>query len=578
MPSTASMSTEKSRRRGTDDVLRAEDVGLPLVHAEGGRQVDDHLARLDEGARQQIDHFVAAGAAQDVLHRHADERAQRLAQRRLVGIGIDVQLARRGQRLQRARRGPVRVLVRIELHDPFRRQPEPLRQHVERHDGHVGLHATHVRGDQRFDVHGYDHANAWCRGRSSDRPAGGSKDPPLRTHRYNRATHSCATTARGSRVRYRVLWMAFLLAIITFLDRVCISIAAPYMMDDLGLTMVQMSLVFSAFTLAYSLFEVPSGWLGDVLGPRRVLTRIVLWWSAFTMLTGAAQGNRSLLAIRFLFGAGEAGRLSQRGAQLLAMVPRARARHGQRRAVLRLAPGRRAHGAAGAGADSVVGLAGELRRLRVHRRRVGGGLVPARIAIAPPTTPTSMPRSWRGSRRMTRDNAARARGRARRGRRCFRSPNLYAICAMYFALGYGLYFYFTWLPTYLHARAAGSRWSTGGFFSALPFLLAGAANLAGGWYTDHLARTRGLRTARCTLGVAVVRHVRGAAARVDGRCRRRSLKARAARAGAGVGRLRAERVLGGVPRRRCHACRRGDGVHEHERQPRRTDRAARGRR
>ena len=86
----------------------------------------------------------------------------------------------------------------------------------------------------------------------------------------------------GTRVRYRVLWMAFLLAIITFLDRVCISIAAPFVMDDLGLTLVQMSLVFSAFTLAYSLFEVPSGWLGDVMGPRRVLTRIVLWWSAFS--------------------------------------------------------------------------------------------------------------------------------------------------------------------------------------------------------------------------------------------------------------------------------------------------------
>jgi len=54
-----------------------------------------------------------------------------------------------------------------------------------------------------------------------------------------------------TRVRYRVLWMAFLLAIITFLDRVCISFAAPHMMEDLGLTMVQMSLVFSAFTLAY---------------------------------------------------------------------------------------------------------------------------------------------------------------------------------------------------------------------------------------------------------------------------------------------------------------------------------------
>ena len=111
----------------------------------------------------------------------------------------------------------------------------------------------------------------------------------------------------SSRVRSRVLGFAFPLAVITYLDRICISAAAPFIMDDLHLTVLQMSVVFSAFTLAYSLFEIPSGWLGDVNGPRRVLTRIVLWWSAFTMLTGAARGLPSLVAIRFLFGAGEAG-------------------------------------------------------------------------------------------------------------------------------------------------------------------------------------------------------------------------------------------------------------------------------
>ena len=115
------------------------------------------------------------------------------------------------------------------------------------------------------------------------------------------------TRPTQSGVRFRVLRLAFFLAIVTYLDRVCISVATPFIMQDLGLTLVQMSTVFGAFTLAYSLFEVPSGWLGDVIGPRRVLTRIVLWWSAFTMLTGAAQGLRSLVAIRFLFGAGEAG-------------------------------------------------------------------------------------------------------------------------------------------------------------------------------------------------------------------------------------------------------------------------------
>ena len=89
--------------------------------------------------------------------------------------------------------------------------------------------------------------------------------------------------------------------------------------------------------------------------------------------------------------------------------------------------------------------------------------------------------------------------RARPGRAMLSSPNLYAICAMYFALGYGLYFYFTWLPTYL-TRELGFSAITGGFFSMLPFLLAGAADLAGGWYTDRLARTHGLKHARCTLG------------------------------------------------------------------------------
>src|SRR2546427_3559205 len=113
----------------------------------------------------------------------------------------------------------------------------------------------------------------------------------------------------STRVRGRVLAFAFSLAVVTYLDRICISAAAPFIMEDLHLSLLQMSVVFSAFTLAYSLFEISSGWLGDVKGPRRVLTRIVLWWSAFTMLTGAAQGLKSLVTIRFLFGAGEAGAL-----------------------------------------------------------------------------------------------------------------------------------------------------------------------------------------------------------------------------------------------------------------------------
>ncbi|MEP6539358.1 MAG: MFS transporter, partial [Bryobacteraceae bacterium] len=70
-------------------------------------------------------------------------------------------------------------------------------------------------------------------------------------------------------VRYRVLAMAVCLAFITYLDRVCISVTAPSIMRDLGLTKLQMSFVFSAFTVAYGLFEIPSGWWGDKVGTRR---------------------------------------------------------------------------------------------------------------------------------------------------------------------------------------------------------------------------------------------------------------------------------------------------------------------
>src|SRR6187549_2825272 len=80
----------------------------------------------------------------------------------------------------------------------------------------------------------------------------------------------------------KVLAFCCALAAVTYLDRVCISITAGGIMRDLALTQVQMSFVFSAFTFAYGLFEIPTGHWGDRIGTRRVLTRIVAWWSTFT--------------------------------------------------------------------------------------------------------------------------------------------------------------------------------------------------------------------------------------------------------------------------------------------------------
>src|SRR5262245_29161379 len=307
----------------------------------------------------------------------------------------------------------------------------------------------------------------------------------------------------ATRVRGRVLAFAFLLAVVTYLDRICISAAAPFIMEELQLSVLQMSVVFSAFTLAYSLFEIPSGWLGDVKGPRQVLTRIVLWWSAFTMLTGAARGLYSLVAIRFLFGAGEAGAFPNVAHSFSRWFP-VRER-GRANGVMFL--GSRIGGMLSApialllvsrwgwrasfvffGALGIVWAAAwfgwyrdrpeehpdvnaeELAWIRQDR---GADEVPAvQNHVAAQSTP------WRA---------------------LLASRNLYAICAMYFAFGYGLYFYFTWLPTYL-IKVLGFSLLGGGLFAALPFLLAGIADLVGGVLTDALARTHGLRVARCFLG------------------------------------------------------------------------------
>src|SRR5438132_12278457 len=90
------------------------------------------------------------------------------------------------------------------------------------------------------------------------------------------------------RTRYGVLALLALLSVITYMDRVCISVAGPRMQDELGIPPERWGWVLGMFALAYGLFEVPSGAQGDRAGQRKVLTRIVVWWSAFTALTGLA--------------------------------------------------------------------------------------------------------------------------------------------------------------------------------------------------------------------------------------------------------------------------------------------------
>jgi ACS family glucarate transporter-like MFS transporter len=126
---------------------------------------------------------------------------------------------------------------------------------------------------------------------------------------------------KPTRARYSVVTLAIGLAVLSYVQRVAISGAAVPMAHDLHLSKQQMGLVFGAFGLAYAVFEIPMGLLGDRLGVRRALAQIVLAWSAFTALTGVAWSATSLIAIRFFFGAGEAGCFPNLTRMLSAWLP-----------------------------------------------------------------------------------------------------------------------------------------------------------------------------------------------------------------------------------------------------------------
>ena len=108
-------------------------------------------------------------------------------------------------------------------------------------------------------------------------------------------------------VRYWVVLVSMLMAVLLYLDRFCISFAANYIRDDLGLSQAQLGLMFSAFFFSYALAQVPSGWLSDRFGARIMLTLYILVWSLFTFLTGVVFGLVLLLVMRVACGLGQAG-------------------------------------------------------------------------------------------------------------------------------------------------------------------------------------------------------------------------------------------------------------------------------
>lgn len=286
------------------------------------------------------------------------------------------------------------------------------------------------------------------------------------------------------------------LAAITYLDRVCISIAAPAIMRDLRLTAIQMGYAFSAFTFAYGLFEIPTAWWADRVGSRRVLTRIVLWWSAFTMATAAALNYGVLLVVRFLFGVGEAGAWPNAARVFARWIPE------QERGRVQGLFFAAAHLSGGVtpmlvaylmtllpwrAVFPIVGCTGLVWALCWHRWFRDEPRDHASVGISE--------RDLIESTRRLADEHSGSFGQV------FRTPSLLPLCTQYFANTYGFYFFITWLPTYL-LKSRGMAHAELAIFAGMPLLLSVVADITGGMTTDALSRRFGLRVGRCGVGSA----------------------------------------------------------------------------
>lgn len=267
------------------------------------------------------------------------------------------------------------------------------------------------------------------------------------------------------------------------------------MKADLGLTDSQMGYAFSAFTLAYALFEIPSGWLADRFGARLMLTRIVVWWSLMTAATGLAGGFVTLLLLRLLFGLGEAGTfpsIARAFSHWLPLMTRGRAfgvaitagalmgALTQPLVVALLSVMSWRHVFQVFGLAGIVWAAGWWLWFRDDPRD-HSGVNQAELRLIGQDPPAPRHRApWRA---------------------ILADRNFHVLCVMYFCDIYGWYFYLTWMPTYL-LRGRGFDLREVGWLAALPYVMIAAGVFAGGWWSDRLLKTTTLRAARRLPGLA----------------------------------------------------------------------------
>jgi len=277
-----------------------------------------------------------------------------------------------------------------------------------------------------------------------------------------------------------ILTMLVLLGVVTFLDRINISVAGSSIMHDLNLSAAEWGWVQSAFILSYGLMQIPMGALGDRYGHRKILSMIVLWWSLFTAFTGMAGGLVSLLVIRFMFGIGEAGS----SPCSTGVISRWFEKH----------------------------EVGKAQGYVWAASRMGGALTP--FVVIPVMTLLG----WREAfyilgalgivwaavwyfyyRDRQPETAKETVRQPIPWRTILHHKQFWIICAMYFFYAFGSWFFFSWFPTFMELGRGFAK-SELTYAVAVPFIMSMIGNISGGYLTDRLTKKYGLKIGRKALG------------------------------------------------------------------------------
>ena len=304
-----------------------------------------------------------------------------------------------------------------------------------------------------------------------------------------------ATGSRPTHIRHIVLGLTVIAYMITYMDRQILAVARPVIRDELGISLVMMGWITFGFRIAYALFQIPGGWLGDRIGARRGLTLIVTWWSAFTCLTGLAWNAVSMLSIQIFFGMGEAGAFP--------IATRSLSRW--------MRPTERgfAQGVTHAGSRLGAALTPPLVVLLIAAYGWRSafyvfGVVGVLWATAWFWYYRDTPEEHRGVNAAEREliGSGRKRSNVVPWRQILSHGNLWILALMYFCYNFNLNVYNDWFPTYLH-DSRGMTLAKMGFYASLPLFAGTLGDLAGGWFSDHvLRRTGNVNLARRWVAIA----------------------------------------------------------------------------